>query len=999
LNNMSGTNYIASNWRVPENSNSSKNDNYSLDFSGSSYIDLTQQNLGTINTISLWIKNPIVKGVVQETLLGNPLNTFNQFLNVDWNTGKMFYKDNSNNRVEWNTLATINDTNWNNIIITRSGATVTLYFNGEDQGTGTTTGTLGDTEFRYLGINFNTNTQAFDGDISDFAAFDYALDSDQRDLLLGGTETGAGNPMALKPTPVAYYPLGDNSASDPVTQPNVSVDDASVFDFNASSNQEIDCGDILHNDGQTPMTISAWVKISTAASHTNLAPIASKKKTRKAPTYIMDGWEAGFITSGAQTNRLYFSILGDGTVATGSLRKKALTLSFTDGLWHHVVITYDGSGDATGVKFYIDGIEDTTTQTLSNNLSGTIPNAPSEHFMIGETPKYGGTNWMDGEMSNLQIWDVKLENAEVLTLYNNGVPLLIGIQPQVANLEAWYKLDQSAILNNDGSFWTIEDSNITPTYTEGLFFGGGYIGGSPSVNYAGMRLTNQTISSDHVTNSFWFKLVKPTTGSSTAMVKAGGYLGEIRVTSSGVAQWSGDSAGKYINFGTNVGDGAWHHILVYYPNTTTVDHNDVRCFIDGSEATKTLIGGSSSTGPQTSIQGILQQSAPLNVILSNWSYWLSDQTSNIDIIYNNGTPGDISSLNPDVWLKFDNATTSFNGVSGAEYGLATDSSGNSNDGNLSGKTSGIDTKLDTSNVQSNSGVSSGMTSGNLVLSDLTRNLPYENYSLDLDGTEEINCGDITTLNGASKLTFNLWIKYSSNLTFQIILGESITSTATDVFQFYNWASGVLYCWIKTGGTGTVSFVSNFSSLVNIDEWHMLTLVYDGTQASNNDRLSIHLDGDSTNIIDNYGTIPTTYPNISDDFYIGKGFNGGFNGKMSNVSIFNKILTLTEIQKLYANGLPQDLTSFTPQPSHWWTLGKESFWNGSNWIVRDMTGSNDGTSSNMAVSDLVGDAPRSEANGTATNMDIPTNLVGNAGFSDKNAYSINMGPTARVTDTP
>ena len=310
-----------------------------------------------------------------------------------------------------------------------------------------------------------------------------------------------------------------------------------------------------------------------------------------------------------------------------------------------------------------------------------------------------------------------------------------------------------------------------------------------------------------------------------------------------------------------------------------------------------------------------------------------------------------------------------------------------------------ESNLVNNNVSTLNGESSGMTSGNLVLSDLTRNLPYENYSLDLDGTEEINCGDITTLNGASKLTFNLWIKYSSNLTFQIILGESITSTATDVFQFYNWASGVLYCWIKTGGTGTVSFVSNFSSLVNIDEWHMLTLVYDGTQASNNDRLSIHLDGDSTNIIDNYGTIPTTYPNISDDFYIGKGFNGGFNGKMSNVSIFNKILTLTEIQKLYANGLPQDLTSFTPQPSHWWTLGKESFWNGSNWIVRDMIGSNDGTSSNMAVSDLVGDAPRSEANGTGTNMDIPTNLVGNAGFSDKNAYSINMGPTARVTDTP
>ena len=43
----------------------------------------------------------------------------------------------------------------------------------------------------------------WEGQMSDVALFDYTLDSDQRDLLLGGTETGAGNPMALKPTPVA----------------------------------------------------------------------------------------------------------------------------------------------------------------------------------------------------------------------------------------------------------------------------------------------------------------------------------------------------------------------------------------------------------------------------------------------------------------------------------------------------------------------------------------------------------------------------------------------------------------------------------------------------------------------------------------------------------------------------------------------------------------------------------------------------------------------------
>ena len=40
--------------------------------------------------------------------------------------------------------------------------------------------------------------------------------------------------MALKPAPVAFYPLGDNTSGDPLTQPNEAVEDASVFDFDGT---------------------------------------------------------------------------------------------------------------------------------------------------------------------------------------------------------------------------------------------------------------------------------------------------------------------------------------------------------------------------------------------------------------------------------------------------------------------------------------------------------------------------------------------------------------------------------------------------------------------------------------------------------------------------------------------------------------------------------------------------------------------------------------------
>ena len=49
--------------------------------------------------------------------------------------------------------------------------------------------------------------------------------------------------------------------------------------------------------------------------------------------------------------------------------------------------------------------------------------------------------------------------------------------------------------------------------------------------------------------------------------------------------------------------------------------------------------------------------------------------------------------------------------------------------------------------------------------------------------------------------------------------------------------------------------------------------------------------------------------------------------------------------------------------------------------------------------LVGDGPGSTANGTATSMDIPANLKGNAPNSSKNAFSINMNSADRVEDVP
>ena len=46
------------------------------------------------------------------------------------------------------------------------------------------------------------------------------------------------------------------------------------------------------------------------------------------------------------------------------------TNTVDDGNWHHVVVTYDGSSTAAGMKLYIDGSEESVT-AIEDGLSAT----------------------------------------------------------------------------------------------------------------------------------------------------------------------------------------------------------------------------------------------------------------------------------------------------------------------------------------------------------------------------------------------------------------------------------------------------------------------------------------------------------------------------------------------------------------------------------------------------------------------------------------------------
>jgi len=733
---MSGTNYIASNWRVPENSNSSKNDNYSLSFDGTEYTTSLVSDLNSAYkfSFSFWAKKPTATDQIN---IGDRISTYEGAWISWYSDGNVYYsvRRGANESMSY---ALSFDTDWHHFAGTFDNGLAKLYIDGSlvDTfifSTSFLPATTGD-NFRIGAIDASTIGS---GSISDVAIFDYALSDPQIESLAGRSETGAGNPMALKPTPVAYYPLGDNSASDPLTQPNVSVDDASVFEFDASTtSQFIDIFDGTSGSGPILFTasddfsISAWIKTSSTATDNFILSFRG--------TALI--WFNTFSTSGNIRFKTTLRDDSNNSIIIESYNNAAGWISADT--WTNIIFTRNGT--TKDLNLYLNGVQAqaTTTDTTTDDFTAY------DKLSIGNDNFSGGRYWFDGEMSNVAIFD--------------------------------------SVVNES-------------------------------------------------------------------------------------------------------------------------------------------------------------------------------------FIYNSSIPGDISSLNPAAWYKL-NQSANWD-VGGSGNWTIPDASGNGNDG-----------------------TSSAMTSGNLVLSDLTRNLPYENYSMDFDSasSDYIDCGDVLDQSGTDAFSISSWIYLSSTKSNTIV---SKMNSSFVGYQLYVNAANKLKFLLQ--GTGNLSATG--TTVLSLNTWYNIILTYDGSGTTGG--INLYLNG-ATETFTGSGSNSGGVSN-SENFEIGArtGAVDEIDGLISNISIFNEELTSTDVLKLYANGMPQDLTNFTPQPMSWYPMGKQNFWNGSNWVIRDMIGTNDGTSANMGVDSLVGDAPRSEANGTGTNMDIPTNLVGNAGFSDKNAYSINMGPSARVTDTP
>lgn len=426
-------------WRLPNNENKDKQSNYSMDFDGGS--ETIALNTSTISfadsfSISMWI-NPSSLSGFQMLFGGSGYSRGNGIAHYIYDDTVRTYVSVSGSTTQiFQSSALLNIGSWTHIIIQREkGTKWEMWIDGVLKETNTSARLTDDLTSANSTIakHYNSGSYNFDGKIDAFSIYNYSLSQSQVTTLYGSSSTGIGNPMSLSPAPVAYYPLGDQDAFNGADYlvPNSSLKDY-VFDFDGTNDRIISDSNsgFTSNDART---FSAWIK-STDSTGGNKTIIQTGS----------DGTCNGNFELSIHQGKLMFNTWA----SCGSGYAKSGANVITDGNWHHILITYDGSN----INGYVDGSLAGGDFPVSSVSTSTL-NTP---YYIGGSATGSYSKEFNGSISNVQVFNSALPatgSNSVETIYNNGSPLTS--MTGFTSLIGWWKLDASDTY--DGTNWTIED--------------------------------------------------------------------------------------------------------------------------------------------------------------------------------------------------------------------------------------------------------------------------------------------------------------------------------------------------------------------------------------------------------------------------------------------------------------------------------------------------------------------------------------------------------------
>ena len=923
---------------MPRNANQSKSSNYSMEFDGTNQTIATSYYWPTGNTaksISLWFyKN---SGSSEATLIGGGQNSPGKYFGLSSFTSGNRFKFDINPSIEFSANSAAFD-QWQHIVVTAEPSGSDTILNGYVDG---------------------------------------VLDSEFPKTITGGINTSSAAPVTI----------GENNLLNYNKFPNGKIDAVAIFDYALSSSQITtlygNSTNGLGNPIALPRTPVAYYPLGTSAWDGNFLAennaigdyVFKTLNTTQSFTSNINQSNTGnkfTVSLWAKNNGVYRFWFDHGATNEGGFQNIGSQLIVylannfyqyftlpspdltTDGNWHHYVIYVD-SNDVTNSEIWIDK----NSLTKASSVSSGSALAFTSGFKL--TPRLA-------EVSNMMYFiNYEIDQANVDKLYNYGSPLMsTATLTQAPN--AWYKLDASEIYNSSSTEWSVDNNAYPSAYLSSLNFDG-------TSDYISCGNDSSLVPSS-ITISLWFK----TSGSASAIPRLlnKSYGGSpydsyfIRINN-GVLNFKigVSSASVQIAGTTNVVDGIWHHVVGTY------DGSQLKLYLDGNpeatpiNETRAILENTTYNLTIGCELGAYGFSWPFTGDISNVAiYNTALSATNVSTLYNNGAPQATIYGSPVSHWKLDNTTT------GIE-----DSAG-SNNGTNNGATeyAGF--------VNTLAGDSSGMSQSNLVQSDLQTVAPYSKYAMSFDGIDDkMQSSGMNYFNGLSSISFSVWINPDATQDLQSQIFNS--GGGNFDFSFGRYSGDSWNFSIRTSSTA-IHFL--LYTLPNWDDgkWKCMVGTYDSVKAKiyvDGNLLATSTDTDTGNVYLNSSTLS-----------IGQYGANYYNGKMSNLALWDTELTTTQVREIYNEGLPSNLNSHSAYSNliSWWQLGENSSYV-SGWTCVDEKGSNNATSTAMAETALT-NGVGTTANGTSSGMAVGA-LVGNAPYSTANAISSGMAVTAKGTDVP
>ena len=174
-----------------------------------------------------------------------------------------------------------------------------------------------------------------------------------------------------------------------------------------ATDDDIDFGDICSFEYNNAFSINVWISPDWTA---NKYLVAKSRDGTNPSLNMYRGYH--FAINGSK--KLSFAMYNYGYIGVPGMTVTGGTTIDNFSGWQNLCCTYDGSGNRSGMKSYINGVAETLTGTGDSTLSTTIVTT----FPLLLAAQAGDTKFYDGSMGPVMIYNRELTEAEALQNYN-----------------------------------------------------------------------------------------------------------------------------------------------------------------------------------------------------------------------------------------------------------------------------------------------------------------------------------------------------------------------------------------------------------------------------------------------------------------------------------------------------------------------------------------------------------------------------------------------------